>query len=302
MPLPTVSNVGGVVAAHASAMAGSFRCRVPLGSIIALAMLLVPSARGHISVIGAGLARTGSNSFKAALGILLDGPIHSLANVVSDNKQREGWLELLQNPDDDSNTELLLELIDGYEAVNGPPAGLFYKRLMREFPDAKVVLTQHPKGPQGWYKSTMNTIFKLNFEIFNSTWIGQIPRVKKIHEFLREMYIDSPMVLTRDEWLQEEVALKHYNDWTAEVVEQVPAERLLIFTPSDGWEPLCTFLGKPVPDVPYPHHFSKGTNVKRIILMFKIVRIVVPVLVLLVLGWIRRKLMFRQTTEHEKGE
>lgn len=30
-------------------------------------------------------------------------------------------------------------------------------------------------------------------------------------------------------------------------------DRLLIFNPEDGWEPLCKFLGKDVPTTPYPH-------------------------------------------------
>lgn len=35
----------------------------------------------------------------------------------------------------------------------------------------------------------------------------------------------------------------------------VPKERLLEWYIDDGWEPLCKFLGKPVPppDVPFPH-------------------------------------------------
>ncbi|KAL2168389.1 hypothetical protein VTG60DRAFT_7302 [Thermothelomyces hinnuleus] len=33
----------------------------------------------------------------------------------------------------------------------------------------------------------------------------------------------------------------------------VPKERLLEWYIKDGWEPLCKFLGKPVPDVPVPH-------------------------------------------------
>ncbi|KAK7415641.1 hypothetical protein QQZ08_012281 [Neonectria magnoliae] len=31
-----------------------------------------------------------------------------------------------------------------------------------------------------------------------------------------------------------------------------PPERLLRYNLKDGWEPLCKFLGKPVPDVPFP--------------------------------------------------
>lgn len=33
----------------------------------------------------------------------------------------------------------------------------------------------------------------------------------------------------------------------------VPKERLLEWSVEDGWEPLCSFLGKPVPEEPFPH-------------------------------------------------
>lgn len=33
----------------------------------------------------------------------------------------------------------------------------------------------------------------------------------------------------------------------------VPKERLLEWTVQDGWEPLCKFLDKPIPDEPFPH-------------------------------------------------
>ena len=36
-------------------------------------------------------------------------------------------------------------------------------------------------------------------------------------------------------------------------MRMIPRERLLIFNFSDGWGPLCEFLGKPVPDEPFPH-------------------------------------------------
>ena len=32
----------------------------------------------------------------------------------------------------------------------------------------------------------------------------------------------------------------------------VPADKLLVYQPGDGWEPLCEFLGKPMPDEEYP--------------------------------------------------
>lgn len=33
----------------------------------------------------------------------------------------------------------------------------------------------------------------------------------------------------------------------------IPPDRLLEFNGKEGWEPLCDFLGKPVPDTPFPH-------------------------------------------------
>ena len=33
----------------------------------------------------------------------------------------------------------------------------------------------------------------------------------------------------------------------------VPPERLLVFSADQGWEPLCQFLGVPVPQTPFPN-------------------------------------------------
>ena len=40
----------------------------------------------------------------------------------------------------------------------------------------------------------------------------------------------------------------------------VPKENLLVWNVKDGWEPLCNFLGKPVPEGPLPHDNKTGTN------------------------------------------
>lgn len=43
-----------------------------------------------------------------------------------------------------------------------------------------------------------------------------------------------------------------YLDHVAEVRSLVPPERLLEYNISDGWGPLCEFLGEEVPDTPFP--------------------------------------------------
>jgi hypothetical protein len=39
----------------------------------------------------------------------------------------------------------------------------------------------------------------------------------------------------------------------AEVKATVPADRLLVFDIAEGWSPLCTLLGVPVPDERFPY-------------------------------------------------
>ena len=33
----------------------------------------------------------------------------------------------------------------------------------------------------------------------------------------------------------------------------VPKDQLLVFDVREGWEPLCTFLDLPIPDIPFPN-------------------------------------------------
>ena len=42
-------------------------------------------------------------------------------------------------------------------------------------------------------------------------------------------------------------------EWNQEVIDSVPSERLLVWNPKEGWEPLCEFLELPVPEQPLPH-------------------------------------------------
>jgi len=43
----------------------------------------------------------------------------------------------------------------------------------------------------------------------------------------------------------------------------VPPERLLEWSVQDGWEPLCKFLDKPVPEGPFPHVNTRSEGWKK---------------------------------------
>lgn len=63
-----------------------------------------------------------------------------------------------------------------------------------------------------------------------------------------------------------------HREYYARIREIVPAEQRLEFKLSDGWTPLCEFLGKEVPDSAFPHvndtvehHARMAKEVKRLL-------------------------------------
>ena len=43
--------------------------------------------------------------------------------------------------------------------------------------------------------------------------------------------------------------------------QEAPKDKLLVFDVKDGWKPLCTFLKKEIPSVPFPHKNIGGQGV-----------------------------------------
>ena len=52
--------------------------------------------------------------------------------------------------------------------------------------------------------------------------------------------------------LAKEHALRVFNAHNEAVRRTAPKERLLVYELGEGWEPLCDFLGVPIPATPYP--------------------------------------------------
>lgn len=255
------------------------------------------------AVVGAGLARSGTNSLKAAVEQLTGAESVSLEDIAGVPAKSDPWLQLLRQSRGGGpvNRTLLRSVVAGYASSTSLPGGLLYKEFMAEFPDAKVILTRHPKGPEAWYASTMGSIMRLNYEILNATWIGQLPPAKAMHAFLREMYLDGPF-LTFAEWRQKDVALAKYAEWNAEVERTVPRDRLLVFSADKGWGPLCAFLGKPVPDSPFPYAATSGDNIRFAVKIMHVVRFVIPALVAIFVAWLVRRCCARRKPAKGKHE
>lgn len=142
------------------------------------------------------------------------------------------------------------QLLGNYSAVSAdPPAVAFAEDLIAAYPEAKVILVE--REIESWYRS-----FDTN--IITAQWSPMISFVSELDPwFLRPVrrchrrwatgWMDSH---SRAE--MQEKARPAYRDHYALVRRVTPKKLLLDYHLGDGWEPLCNFLGKPVPDVPFP--------------------------------------------------
>ena len=67
-------------------------------------------------------------------------------------------------------------------------------------------------------------------------------------------------------------ALRVFNEHNQAVQATIPADRLLVFDVKQGWEPLCRFLGLPVPaGEPFPHLSDTSSAQKEIRERYRVV-------------------------------
>jgi hypothetical protein len=191
-----------------------------------------------IEVIGAGFGRTGTMSLKLALETLGFEKCYHMNEVGKNPSHVDVWqLATRGEPVD------WLSLYQGYRASVDWPACNFWEIQLRQFPEARVVLSE--REPERWYDSIMNTIYPGSLKARES----EDPGIQAWAEMIFELIWDGTFhgrVEDREHAIDVYLAHNQY------VKKQAPAERLLVFEATQGWEPLCRFLGCPVPDKPYP--------------------------------------------------
>lgn len=197
-----------------------------------------------LSVIGAGFGRTGTMSLKLALEQLGFGPCYHMSEVFK-NPAAPGYWEAVA----DGKPVDWEEVFAGYRSTVDWPSATFYKELADAYPDAKVILTV--RDPEAWFTSTQATIFASRiFEDATSDWGRMVLKVVG-DLFDREMSNKAKLIDV-------------YNRHNETVQRVIPAERLLVYDLSEGWNPLCRFLGVPVPDEPIPNTNSTEDFKRRL--------------------------------------
>ncbi|GAB1312732.1 hypothetical protein MFIFM68171_02942 [Madurella fahalii] len=222
-----------------------------------------------MQVICVGLPRTGTESLQQALITLgYDHTYHGWDIVYDDECHSPGWVRLARKKwyatptcssgsGDDGRTITAAdfdELLGHSVAVTDAAASVFAADMIAAYPDAKVVLNMR-RDVGAWEKSLGKTLVHANrsWAFWLASWLDrECFWAWHVYErFLWPLLFRAPdgdmagAISRNARWIQREHC--------AMIRGLVPKERLLEWYIEDGWEPLCKFLGKPVPDVDFPH-------------------------------------------------
>jgi hypothetical protein len=188
-----------------------------------------------LSVIGFGVGRTGTFSLKLALEQLGFDPCHHMEEVGISSAAVGHW-KVAAGGTVDWN-----EAYAGYRAAVDWPTAAFCEELTLAFPDAKFLLTV--RDAERWYRSYSSTIARLVQTPENAP-PELLPFLDMVSAVMRKTGFRLPA--------SKEAILEAYERHVAFVRATIAPERLLVFDVAEGWDPLCTFLGVPVPTTPFP--------------------------------------------------
>ncbi len=214
-----------------------------------------------MKLIGVGLPRTGTLSQKIALEMLGFGPCYHMVTVLADLPQADLWNRAV------AGDARWSEIFDGYQSTVDWPGGFFYQELIEAYPEAMVLLSE--RDPEEWERSMRQTVWGVR----NGESV-----MRKLSDAQGLVYPPWQSFLTmvdgvlwkghgtfagahaHDGQLAEGMARHH-----EAVKRTVPPERLLTWSVSEGWEPLCEFLRVPAPDCPFPRVNDSQEFVDRVL-------------------------------------
>ena len=198
-----------------------------------------------LKVIGAGLGRTGTLSLKLALEHIGFGRCYHMSEMLSQIRSHLPlWIDSAKG---DPRWDTIFER---YQSTTDYPGCMFWRELVAKYPEAKVILSM--RDPDKWFESGAATVFspehRARFE--GNPMMAEFFRLTVFGDLEQNLGDRAKMV-------------EYFNAWNQSVIDEVPPDKLLIHRSSDGWEPLCAFLGAAVPPEPYPRVNSREEMTER---------------------------------------
>jgi hypothetical protein len=207
------------------------------------------------------MPRTGTLTQKMALEMLGLGPTYHMVDMLSDLEQAPLWERALRGEN------VWSEIFGGFQSTVDWPGGYFYKELIENYPNAKVLLSV--REPEAWERSMRETVWAVrNGESLirllssaqghvNPQWAGFLKTIDGLlwqgKGTFAAGHAESGQLIER---------MQRHNE---EVKVNVPSDRLLVWSVKEGWGPLCEFLELPIPTGEFPHINDRTEFLNRII-------------------------------------
>lgn len=153
-------------------------------------------------------------------------------------------------------------LLSDWGAVTDQPTSFLAEDVINAYPEAKVVLVE--RDADRWYKSYNDTVISETaspvipfISLIDKTYVRQMAAQTDLiaryyfnilESRTRYLLLNNPKFFAVWRERAKSVYLAH----NEKIKRITPKDRLLVFKLEDGWEPLCAFLNKPVPSVPFP--------------------------------------------------
>ena len=188
-----------------------------------------------LTIVGAGLGRTGTSWLQEALVIVLNGPVFHMGEVFADLDSVSTWHAAIDGAPTDWNS-----LLAGYRATLDWPAVTCWRDIAAANPDALVLLSTRSDAEEWW-----NSVSKTLFAVLGRDFPPHLRPMRAMNEAMFERLTPR--------WRDRDAAMMAYDTHNAAVRAEVPGDRLIDWQPRDGWDPICSALDIPVPNIAFPH-------------------------------------------------
>lgn len=202
------------------------------------------SSSSRLAAVGVGFGRTGTMSLKIALEHLGLGPCYHMTEVAKHPHHAALWTAAAGGAPAD-----WARLFARYKSTVDWPACEYYRDLLAVFPDAKFILTV--RDPTDWYDSLFNTLFSLKLAMDRQSAL----RSSDLDTSLRDHIVYDNRIWEHTfagRFMDRRYAIEVYQRHNDDVVARIPRNKLLVYQVTEGWAPLCEFLHRGIPEIPFP--------------------------------------------------
>ena len=202
--------------------------------------------------------------------------VHDFEETILDDMDL--WLKFYDEETSDSERkQILYDMYKNVDVVTDAPAFFFWKELMEIFPDAKCIFFEREE--ESWFESYRNQMEKicarknlpdpLHYLMLRILSPTMYKYTKWAHSDLMGHFISKQFVSRK--WnmskgtINKMIACKNYRMHCADFLRNCPAEkRLILESMNCGWQVICDYVGKEIPDLRWPHKNKNGSINKEL--------------------------------------